>query len=133
VADTPSIFRITLQVSNLKAASEFYSTLLDSKARDIRGSRTYFDCGAVILALIDPSAGGEPARPMPDQVYFAVKDLDTVHGRARDLRCLSKDDVHGKPGGLIVIRPWGERSFYCEDPFGNQLCFVDQNTIFTGK
>ncbi len=26
----------------------------------------------------------------------------------------------------------GERSFYLQDPFGNPLCMVDQNTLFTG-
>lgn len=30
------------------------------------------------------------------------------------------------------VRPWGERSFYCRDPFGNGLCFVDEKTLFTG-
>ena len=24
-----------------------------------------------------------------------------------------------------------ERSFYCSDPFGNKLCFVDDRTLFT--
>lgn len=36
------------------------------------------------------------------------------------------------PMGRIATRPWGERSFYVEDPFGNQLCFVDRGTVFTG-
>ena len=34
--------------------------------------------------------------------------------------------------GAIVVRPWGERSFYAEDPTGNPLCFVDDRTLFTG-
>ena len=33
----------------------------------------------------------------------------------------------------IVKRPWGELSFYAEDPWGNGLCFVDEKTLFTGK
>ncbi len=32
----------------------------------------------------------------------------------------------------IHRRSWGERSFYVEDPFGNKICFVDQDTVFTG-
>jgi predicted enzyme related to lactoylglutathione lyase len=32
----------------------------------------------------------------------------------------------------IEKRPWGERSFYCLDPDGNRLCFVDDATIFLG-
>jgi hypothetical protein len=35
--------------------------------------------------------------------------------------------------GAIVRRPWGERSFYAVDPFGNKLCFVDRATLFTGR
>ena len=41
-------------------------------------------------------------------------------------------DLH--PGaGQIVVRPWGERSFYVEDPWSNGLCFVDEKTLFTGR
>jgi hypothetical protein len=32
----------------------------------------------------------------------------------------------------VVKRPWGERSFYAVDPFGNRLCFVAGDTVFTG-
>jgi hypothetical protein len=49
------------------------------------------------------------------------------------LDCLSTDDVPGARAGEIVKRPWGERSFYAHDPWGNGLCFVDENTLFTGK
>jgi hypothetical protein len=40
--------------------------------------------------------------------------------------------VHGEPAGAICKRPWGERSSYAVDPFGNPLCFVDRATVFTG-
>jgi hypothetical protein len=33
----------------------------------------------------------------------------------------------------IRKRPWGEKSFYARDPFGNPICFVDEKTVFTGK
>ena len=33
---------------------------------------------------------------------------------------------------VATTRPWGERSFYLRDPFGNPLCFVDAATLFTG-
>ena len=38
---------------------------------------------------------------------------------------------HGSMGE-IAERPWGERSFYATDPFGNKICFVDRATMFTG-
>lgn len=128
------LFRIILQVSDLDRAAEFYSKLLNDPGRRIpRASRHYIDCGPVILALVDVTAGGEQAKPLPDKIYFAVGDLDQAHARARELDCLSTEDIHGASGGEIVVRPWGERSFYVKDPFGNGLCFVDDKTLFTGR
>jgi hypothetical protein len=34
--------------------------------------------------------------------------------------------------GEVALRPWGERSFYADDPFGNPLCLVDAGTVFSG-
>jgi hypothetical protein len=134
MANAPSFFRTVLQVSDLDKAADFYSKLLDNEGRRIpRGSRHYFDCGPVILALVDVTAGGEEAKPIPDYIYFAVADLEKVHERARALNCLSGDEVHGAAAGEMVKRPWGELSFYVADPWGNGLCFVDEKTLFTGK
>ena len=128
------LFRVILQVNDLDQATEFYSKLLDDPGRRIsRASRHYIDCGPVILALVDVSAGGEKAKPLPDYIYFAVADLGQMYTRAQELGCLSSEDVHGASAGKIVVRPWGERSFYVEDPWGNGLCFVDQSTLFTGR
>ena len=129
----PTLYRIILQVDNLDRAEEFYGKLLGDPGRRIpRASRHYIDCGPVILALVDPSADDEEARPNPDNIYFSVNDLEVVHKRARELGCLSTGDVHGEPAGDIVKRPWGERSFYAFDPFGNPICFVEESTVFTG-
>lgn len=128
------LFRVILQVNDLDKAAEFYSKLLNDPGRRIpRASRHYFDCGPVILALVDPTAGGESAKPLPDYIYFSVGNLEQVYARARELGCLSTEDVHGASASEIVVRPWGERSFYVEDPWGNGLCFVDDKTLFTGN
>ncbi len=130
----PRMFRVALQVSDLDKAAAFYSQLLDDPGRRIpRGSRHYFDCGPMILALVDMVAGGLAAKPIPDYVYFAVNNLEEVFERATALGCLSKENIHGADAGEIVVRPWGERSFYADDPWGNGLCFVDERTLFTGK
>ena len=128
------LFRIILQVDDLAKAAEFYAKLLEDPGRNIpRASRHYIDCGPIILALVDVAAGGEKAQPLPDYIYFAVGDLEKVFARSQELGCLSSEDVHGDSAGEIVVRPWGERSFYVEDPWGNGLCFVDENTLFTGR
>lgn len=128
------LFRIILQVEDLDKAAAFYAKLLADPGRRIpRASRHYIDCGPVILALVDVSAGGEEAKPLPDYIYFAVGDLDAVYARAKELGCLSSEDVHGASAGEVVVRPWGERSCYVHDPWGNGLCFVDEKTLFTGR
>ena len=130
----PTLYRIILQVDNLDRGEEFYGTLLGDRGRRIpRGSRHYFDCGPVILALVDVTGEGLAPKPLPDYIYFAVRDVEAVYERARELQCLSTEDVHGAGAGEIVKRPWGERSFYAYDPWGNGLCFVDDTTLFTGK
>jgi predicted enzyme related to lactoylglutathione lyase len=133
MSDVTKMFRIALQVSDMDRAVEFYTTLFGTEGRSIRGARHYFDCGPVIVALVNVAAGGETAKPLPDYVYFSVNDLEAVYERAKRLGCLSMEDVHGDPAGDIVTRPWGERCFYVEDPFGNPLCFVDSTTLFTGR
>lgn len=133
MADVPTLFRMILHVSDTDRAADFYATLLDTVGRKVAPTRYYFDCGPVILALVDPTGGGEAPKTNPDYVYFSVRDLEAVHSRASSLECLSKGDVHGKSAGDIVTRPWGERSFYVYDPFGNGLCFVDERTVFTGQ
>ncbi|MDQ5844030.1 MAG: VOC family protein [Acidobacteriota bacterium] len=134
MAEAPALFRIILQVSDLDQAEEFYGQLLGDRGRRIPyASRHYIDCGPVIIALVDPSVDGESAKPLPDYIYFAVDNLDEIHARASALGCLAKEDVHGAASGDIVVRPWGERSFYVNDPWGNGLCFVDNTTLFTGR
>ncbi len=131
--DAPELFRVMLQVGNLDQAVAFYSQLLGIKGRVLRGSRAYFDCGAVILAIIDPTPGGIKPTPSPTDVFFSVKNVESVHERAKELKCLSKKVVHDRPAGEIIVRPWGERSFYAEDPWGNGLCFADAKTLYTGR
>ena len=133
----PTLYRIILQVDNLDKAEEFYGKLLGDRGRRIpRASRHYIDCGPVILALVDVNGEGIPGlepKPLPDYIYFAVSDVEAVYQRAQELQCLSTEDVHGESAGDLVKRPWGERSFYVHDPWGNGLCFVDEKTLFTGK
>lgn len=64
--------------------------------------------------------------------YFTVSDLEAIHERAGALGCISREDVHDQPAGGILVRPWGERSFYVEDPWRNPLCFVEEGTVYTG-
>ena len=129
--DTPKLFRVTVEVANLDQAAAFYATLLATEGKRHPGARHYFDCGGVILAVLDPSQGGLTPTPGPKSLYFAVKDVDAVHARATELKALAPYKVHGDPAGTVKKRPWGERSFYVVDPWGNDLCFVEDGTLYT--
>ena len=135
-AKSPQIFRVLLEVRELDQAQRFYESLLAVPGRRVGGGRVYFDCGPVLLALLDPSADGESGLSvLREALYFATPDLEGVYLRAGKLGCLSPDLIHNdpaNPAGEIVVRPWGERSFYAADPSGNALCFVDAGTLFTG-
>lgn len=124
----PKLFRVILPVADIEAATAFYRDLLADPGERVSPGRHYFNCDGVILACFDPQADGDAfeSRPNPDNVYFAVGDLEAVFERARGLPCRKIDRA-------IETRPWGERSFYAQDPFGNPICFVDERTVFTGS
>ena len=130
------LFRVILPVADIEAAAAFYSTLLDDAGMRISPGRHYVACGEVMLALYEPRADGDDRTPRPnfDHVYFAVDDLPAVFARAGRVGGLS---THVGDGGLkmgeIARRPWGEVSFYMQDPSGNPLCFVDASTLFKGR
>ena len=129
--DIPQFFRLNIEVGDLNSAISFYGKLLGLEGRKQAGARCYFNCGAVTLQVLDVSSRGTP-HPAAKALYFTVSDLEEIFERARALNCLSAETVHDAPGGGIVVRPWGERSFYCEDPWGNPLCFVEEGTVYAG-
>jgi catechol 2,3-dioxygenase-like lactoylglutathione lyase family enzyme len=131
MTDVPRLFRATVEVSNLDEAASFYAKLFGMEGKRHPGARHYFDCGGVILAVLDPTQGGLTPTPGPKSLSFAVTGLDAVHKRASALGALAPYKVHGVAAGTIVTRPWGERSFYVVDKWGNDLCFVEDGTLYT--
>jgi predicted enzyme related to lactoylglutathione lyase len=123
----PKLFRVILPVSNINAAERFYSQLLGIPGKRVSPGRHYFDCDGTILACFDPKADGDKvdAKPNPDHVYIAINNLDAAHVRAGKAGCQWIEEQ-------IQTRPWGERSFYAKDPFGNPICLVDETTVFMG-
>jgi catechol 2,3-dioxygenase-like lactoylglutathione lyase family enzyme len=129
------LFRVILPVGDIDASVAFYSSLLDDAGMRVSPGRHYFECGGVMLALYSPRADGDDRTPRPnwDHVYFAVNDLAAVFARAGKVGGLSAEvGDGGLKMGEMARRPWGEVSFYMQDPSGNPLCFVDAATLFTG-
>jgi predicted enzyme related to lactoylglutathione lyase len=119
------VFRIAVPASDISRSRRFYEALLGTEADDTVPSRIYFHCGDVIVAVIDWQV--EPLgtfQSAPENLYFACDELDAVHQRA--------EQAAARELSAIEVRPWGERSFYCLDPDGNRLCFVDESTLFLG-
>jgi catechol 2,3-dioxygenase-like lactoylglutathione lyase family enzyme len=132
----PRLFRVILPVSDIEGAARFYSAVLGLPGIRVSGGRHYFDCDGTILACFDPRADGDPydATPNPEWLYFAVDQIEATYDACRRAGAtFAPGQVHGDPAGAIATRPWGERSFYVHDPFGNKLCFVDRATLFTGR
>ncbi len=131
-----SLFRVILPVSDIDRAAKFYEAVLAMKGMRVSPGRHYFDCDGTILACFDPNADGDgyAHRPLPEWLYFAVDDIEATFAACKTAGAtLAPGEVHGDPAGAIAKRPWGERSFYIEDPFGNKLCFVDRATLFVGR
>ncbi len=129
------LFRVILPVNDIERATAFYTHILGSAGKRVSPGRHYFNCGGVILACFDAKADGddETFEPNPDHLYFTVDDLEATYEACKAAGATFADgNVHDAPAGAIATRPWGERSFYIRDLFGNQLCFVDGNTVFTG-
>lgn len=122
------LYRVIVPVADIVRAAVFYGRLLGTQGERVSAGRHYFDCGGVILACYDPRADGDDfdARPNQEHIYFAEPDLEAAFERAQRAGCSWMED-------RIETRPWGERSFYARDPFGNPLCFVDETTLFTGS
>jgi len=120
------LFRVAVPASDIERSRHFYEAVLGLDADDTVPSRLYFHCEDVILAVVDWNVEPlGPFHPTPENCYLATGDLDGAHERATAARA----------GRLtsIATRPWGERSFYCADPDGNLLCFVDEATLFLGR
>jgi hypothetical protein len=129
------IHSVVHQVGDLERASSGYAQLLADVGRRIEqgGGRHYFDLGDAVLSILDVSQGGVQPQPGGSDLYLSVPSLDPYHERASQLGWLSNEEVHGSPAAEMAMRPWGERSFYIEDPWGNGICFVEAGTEFTGK
>lgn len=121
------LYRVIIQVSNIEAAVKFYGRLFEHGGERVSPGRHYFNCGGVVLACVDPAAEGDDHTPPanPDHLYLAVADLERFFNKIQRPRCEWCEPA-------IETRPWGERSFYAKDPFGNPPCFVDESTVFSG-
>jgi uncharacterized glyoxalase superfamily protein PhnB len=121
------IFRVIIPVSDIEKATGFYRFLLGIEGIRVSPGRHYFNCEGVILACFDSRADGDDfdSQPNPDHIYMATDNLEHILGKVKELGIENYSNIE--------TQPWGEWSFYMKDPFGNPLCFVQKETVFTGE
>ena len=130
------LYRVLVPVSDINAAKHFYESILGVSGTRVSPGRHYFDCEGTILACFDPQSDGDgyDARPNPEPLYLAVSNLEDTFQACKKAGARFAEGAPPGVGplGEITKRPWGEVSFYADDPFGNPLCFVSGDSIFTG-
>lgn len=121
------LYRVIVPVQDIEIAQSFYEAILGDPGERVSPERHYFNCEGTILACFDPTQFHEKpeAVPNPENIYLAVDDLDICYKQCTE--------AGAKVVTEIKSYPWGETSFYIEDPFQNQLCFVARETMFTGS
>ena len=125
------LYRVILPAGDLGRSVDYFSRVLQTPGERVSDERHYFDCGGVILACVVPLSA-EQVHPNSDYLYFSVADLEATYSRAKEAAGEGLGAIAEGEMGDIAERPWGERSFYASDPFGNPVCFVDEGTLFTG-
>ena len=127
----PDCFRVPIgsPVSRRPAPS---IPLLDDPGPTRRGGQQYFDCGEVILALVDVAAGGKSLGRPPGSLLRGLRSR-AVLARAKARGASRREDPRGRRrrdqetplGRALVLRRGSVRE---------QVCFVDdRTTLFTGK
>jgi predicted enzyme related to lactoylglutathione lyase len=123
------LYRVILPTRDIGKTSKFFQQVFEQDGERVSPGRHYFDCGGVILAVYDPGADGDEETPAwqfheSQYLYFSVADLNSIKGRVAS--------AGGELLTDIEAMPWGETMFYALEPCGGRLCFVDQDTLFTG-
>lgn len=132
----PQLFRVLVPALAIEAAAVFYERALSVRGKRVSPGRHYFDRDGTILACFDPEADGErrSATPNPEAIYISVVDIEKTDRLAKEAGArLTEGSPPGVgPLGEIHGRPTGETSFCVIDPFGNEVCFVAEATVFRG-
>ncbi|MCX5045080.1 VOC family protein [Aldersonia sp. NBC_00410] len=124
------LFRVIVPVLDIDQAATFYSALLGNRGERVTSGRHYFDCEGMLLACLDSLADGDSQASPPNtgHCYISTNEqLDAVRERA--ILAGAKPDPKR---GDITVQPWGERSFYARDPWGNPFAIVEAGTEYVG-
>ena len=119
------LVRVLIRVPDIETAAAFYDYVLGVSGRRVSPGRHHLALGEMELACYDAVADGDlhdtAQSPSLWQLYITADDLEAVLERVQS--------ASGRVEQPISTKPWGERSFYAFDPFGNRLCFIDSGSL----
>jgi catechol 2,3-dioxygenase-like lactoylglutathione lyase family enzyme len=131
-ADVPELFRLNVEVGDIDAAAAFYGELLGAAGRVQAGARVLLPlrggdvAGRRHLVRGNAAPGGEGA------VLHGARPRRGLRAREEARLPVEGDPSTARRAARVSVRPWGERSFYAQDPWSNPLCFVEAGTIYAG-
>jgi uncharacterized glyoxalase superfamily protein PhnB len=119
------LVRVLIRVPDIETAAAFYDYVSGVSGTRVSPGRHHLELGGIELACYDPVAEGDlhdtAQTPSLWQLYITADDLEAVLERVQS--------ASGRVEQPISTKPWGERSFYAFDRFGNRLCFIDSGSL----
>jgi predicted enzyme related to lactoylglutathione lyase len=119
------LVRVLIRVPEIEGAAAFYEQVLGVSGRRVSPGRHHLALGDIEVVCYDPAADGDlhdtAQSPSLWQLYVAADEIESVLNR---VEC-----AMGHVEQPISTKPWGERSFYACDPFGNRLCFIEASSL----
>lgn len=123
------LFRVIIPTEHLQNSILFYTDLFETTGRQVSDGRYYIQTENVILAIYSPIDDGDTLDNKwhfhnKQIYYFSTDDVEAIHQKCLNI-CPTNTVTD------IQKKPWGELSFYCQDPNGVNLCFVKTSTEYT--
>jgi predicted enzyme related to lactoylglutathione lyase len=107
------LFRVIVPAGHVERPALFYSALLGAAGSRRRRVGTISTAREQYspATIPRPDGDGHNAKPLPEPIYFAVDDLESIYDKCRDSGAsFSSAVVPAGPLGRVAQRAWGERS-----------------------
>ncbi len=114
-----TVWSITLYVSDLEQAKQFYGQTLGLEKKYEYASYVGFECGGLEIGLIPRLEKGQRVDPSSPVVDFLVDDVEKFYDELRKKGVNFTQELHQEP--------WGGRQATFTDPDGNPLEIVEMN------
>ncbi|MEM2105200.1 MAG: VOC family protein [Candidatus Bathyarchaeia archaeon] len=114
-----TVWCVTFNVSDLKAAKEFYEKILGLEKKYEYPSYVGFDCGGIEIGLIPNLEKGQKVGPLSPSVEFLVDNIEEAYERLKQKGVKFVKELHEEP--------WGGRQATFTDLDGNIIEILQIN------